>query len=230
MESIMNSQTLTIAVLGAVPLSHTTTWTADVDAPSCSVEMPRASSLSINAASIGKVAIDGDIEFDPAAAAEGRRVLRWSAAAQARNEGSGSITLSHPNDDFEDVEISLEMSDEAALSVDEEESLLAAMPGASLIKLYGSYASGFLGAFGALIFALLMPAHQTELVSAAGAIALWTCFASEVNEPFGLRVVLFLAAAVAMVFAMIMPANAENIMEAAGLMCAAAIFWGDEWI
>jgi hypothetical protein len=224
----MLSQTLRIDVLNDVmPLSHVTIWRANVDALSCNIEMPRGSTIAFQCASVGRILVDGDLEFDPIAASEGRRVLRWKAAAQVVGHGSASLTLSHPSDDFADVEISVEMSDEASLSVEdiEEPVAVSLSNGGALVQRYGAYISGFLGALGAMIFALLMPAHQAELISAAGFIAVGTLLFTSQGDPFFLRLLGFVAAGVTMCFAIAMPLNTDQLIHGAGVLSALTILF-----
>ena len=226
----MTSQPLSIEVRGAAALlSHTSTWAPELDAPECTIEMPSDSTIALRVANVGKIAIDGDLEFDPIASGDGLRILRWTAAAKAAEHGSCTVTLSHPNDDFSDVEISVDMSEEASLHVEEEEppKVVPPLTNIDVINRYGAYACVVLASLGTLLFALLMPAHRTELVSGAAAIGIWGYFSTSIYDRFVWRILGFVAAGVTMGFAMAMPDQTNSLIEGAGGLCALAIWFGD---
>jgi len=223
----MSMQSLSLEVKGAgVFLSSPASWLSGNDAPECSIELPANGAFSIQTASVGKAVVDGDLVLDEAACSAGRLAYRWSSSAVETGSGSGSVTISHPDDDFEDFQVDVEMADVAALAL-KEPKVVAPLTGNDTINRYGAYGVGFIAAMCALVFALLMPAHRTEILGASGAIAVWTFFATEQYDRFVLRILGFVAAAVAMVAAMAMPDNADTLISAAGMISAAAIIWGD---
>jgi len=223
----MSTQSLSLEVKGAgVFLSSPASWHSGNDAPECSIELPATGSFSIQTASVGKAVVDGDLVLDEGACSAGKLAYRWSSSAAETGSGSGSVTISHPDDDFEDFEVSVEMGDGAALSL-KETKVVAPLTNNDTVNRYGAYAVGFFAAICALGFALLMPAHRSEIIGASGAIALWTYFATDEYDRFVLRILGFVGAGVAMFAAMVMPENADTLIGAAGLISAAAIIWGD---
>jgi|GEM_PF-3708019 len=223
----MSTQTLSLEVKSAgVFLTSPASWLSGYDAPECSIELPPNGGFSIQTASVGKAVVDGDLVLDEGACGAGRLAYRWSSSAAETGSGSGTVTISHPDDDFEDFEVSVEMGDDATLSL-KSPKVVQPLTSNDAVNRYGAYAVGFIGAMCALVFAILMPAHRTEIIGAAGAIAVWTFFATSEYDRFVLRILGFVGAGVAMVAAMAMPENADTLISAAGLISAAAIIWGD---
>ncbi len=204
-------------------------WIADEDGPSADVELTANDVLSIRTDSIGKLSLDGDVELVPSAEPGSAIQVRWKSTAREALKGSGSVTISHPNDDFNDVEISLEMEAVSSLSVDAEEAKTPPAPMTSndAVNRYGAYACCVVAALGALLFALIMPAHRSELISGAAGIGIWGYFATSEYDRFGWRILGFIAAGVTMCFALAMPGNTDQLIEGAGVLCALAIYFGD---
>jgi hypothetical protein len=227
----MEPQTISFEVRGAAALlSHTCTWRPELDAPQCTVEMPKDSVIAVQVASVGKVVIDKDLEFDPTAAMGGPRLVRWTAAAKEAGYGSGSVTFSHASSDFNDVSLSVDMCDEPSLHVEEPTLPVVEPPltNMDVVNRYGAYVCCAVAALGALIFAALMPAHSKELAAGAGAIALWGWLDTDPYDRFVLRIVGFVAAGITMGFAMAIPDYTKELISAAGVMCMLAIVCGEE--
>lgn len=95
----------------------------------------------------------------------------------------------------------------------------------ALVQRYGAYGVGFLGAVGALVAALLMPASATTLIGGAGTIAVLTFFFTSENDRFGVRLIAMLGAGVALLFAYLMPGNAPQLISGAGMLAALALIF-----
>lgn len=95
-----------------------------------------------------------------------------------------------------------------------------------LVNRYGAYAVGFLAALGALVGALLMPAHATMLVSAAGTLAIVNFFFTNQYDSFRLRLMGLFVAGVALVFAILLPAQAPQLLSASGTIAGLSLVFG----
>jgi hypothetical protein len=225
------AQNVTVEIKGSKALLTRVGGWSKRSAPSFDLDVPAGSTLTVkvDGGTIGSINVDGEMELDNELSTGSVRVLRWSSAAMKDESGSATIKLTDASGKLDEVEISVDMEDEASAEVEGgAPSKQLPFTGNDLIDAYGAYAIGLLGALGALIFAVLMPAHQAELLSGAGAIALWSFFATNKYDSYALRFLAFVAAGVCLVFAMtVLPAQVHNLIYAAGGFSFVAIYWGD---
>jgi hypothetical protein len=230
----MTSQNISFEVRAAGELlSHACLWQSEADAPECTIELPRDGEIILTCASVGKITLEGGLQLDMTRSQAGLRLFAWSPTARAEGEDGdeASIIVNHPSDDFPELTINIVRAEEASLSVEAEEPVVEIDRDslAGFIKAYGAFIVAGLAAVGALIFALLMPAHREELIGGAAGIAIWGYIATEVGDAFRARILLFLGAAVALCFAMAMPASADELIGGAGILSFLAVLWGDNF-
>jgi hypothetical protein len=235
------AQTLAIEVRSETELlSHAINWCAGADESTATIVLPRGGEVVITTPSLGKVGFEGFVQLDMRRSSGDRRVLVWANSARSRDDFDcdSTVTLNHPNSDFPEIPLNITCEEEASLEVDE--GAAPAQPSAAVANVLGSGFATFIadkGAYvvsafaviGALIFALLIPAHQNDIVVAAVAIAAWSFWATEPGDRFGMRILAFVAAAAFMVASMVMPAQAKELISAAGVACFVAIYWGNQF-
>lgn len=90
---------------------------------------------------------------------------------------------------------------------------------------YGAYVVGFLGALGALLFAVLMPSDREMLIGAAGLLALFTFFWTRKNSSWGLRLIGMIAAGITVSFGFLMPEYSAQLLQAGGLIAGASLLF-----
>lgn len=94
-----------------------------------------------------------------------------------------------------------------------------------VLKEYGAYLAGFLGALGALGFAVLIPEQREMIIGAAGTLAILTFFMTSKGDPWVLRLFGMIAAGVVVAFSFLMPEYADKLLSAGGLIAGASIFF-----
>ncbi|MBU6455224.1 MAG: hypothetical protein KGS72_25870 [Cyanobacteria bacterium REEB67] len=230
----MTSQNISFEVRGAGELlSHTCLWQSEADAPECTIELPRDGEIILSCTSVGKITMEGGLHLDMTRSQAGVRLFTWSPTARTEGEDGdeASITIEHPSDDFPELTINIVRAEEAALSVEAEEPVVEIDRDSlrGFFTAYGAYIVAGLAAVGALIFALLMPAHRDELIGGAAGIAIWGYLATDEGDKFRARLLLFLGAGLTMCFAMAMPGSADELIGGAGLLSMLAILCGDNF-
>ena len=95
----------------------------------------------------------------------------------------------------------------------------------SFVDKYGDIVLGLLGSLGALIAAVFMVQFQTQLIGAAGTLALFSLLFRGSRSKLGYRALGLLAAGVCVVFACLMPLQAMSLISTAGTIAVLTILF-----
>ncbi|MBU6453581.1 MAG: hypothetical protein KGS72_17515 [Cyanobacteria bacterium REEB67] len=234
----MHTQNVSFQVLTSSDiLSHSFLWQTDADAPDCSIELPVDGEVIIGSDSVGKITIDGELQLAMNRSGAKSRVFTWSRRARAlgKDGDEATITIYHPNDNFEELTLLITRAGEASLTVEEDdedgEEAENEKPNvqvdfssfASIVKAYGAYIVVGLASIGFALSSLLLPEHSQGLLIWSVWLFIIGCLATHPGDPFFKRLLLFIGAGVALCFTAGHPAQAHNLLEVAGVLSLIAV-------
>jgi hypothetical protein len=218
-------------------LSHSFLWQSNEGTPDCSVELPGNGEVVIGCDSVGKIAIDGDLQLVMDRSDANSRVFTWTRRARAlgRDGEEATITIYHPDDDFEELTILVTRAEEASLTVeeyDEEDDEefnfeIHFSSVSSFVKGFGAYLVIILAAIGGALFSRLLPEYSQELLFGSGFIVIYGYITTDSGDPFWKRLGFFAAAAVPLCYATYHPEHARNLLIIAGILSLCALTCDD---